>query len=148
MRQDGAMWAAAPDMAGREQEEGLRLLAESQGLLLLIVLGVMLQYRSLDLERARLLCGEAGTDPREMQTAASLVTLGALFGFQRQAEGLVRQESQAGGSPDVTDVKLGAVSILVSLIRLFRLMALSKAGEEAAPAQELDSLEELTEPVL
>ena len=143
MRQDGAMWASAPETTAKKQEEGLRLLEESQRLLTLIALGVAMQYRSLDMERARLL-GDGCGDPKEMQAAASLVTKGELFGFQRQAEGLVRQTCQAGGTPDVTDVRLGAVSILTALIRLLRLTAVPRES----PAQSLDSLEELTEPVI
>ena len=56
----------------------------------------------------------------------------------------MRQTCQAGGTPDVTDVRLGAVSILTALIRLLRLTAVPRES----PAQSLDSLEELTEPVI
>ena len=75
MRGTGGLWASVPDMASREKQEALRLLEESQGLLGAILMGVALQYRSLDMERARLL-GDGCGDPKEMQAAASLVTKG------------------------------------------------------------------------
>lgn len=124
MRETGGLWAAAPDVGGREQEEALRLLEESQALLRTILLGIGLQYRSLDLERCRVMGEEQpGPDPASIQIAASLVTLCALFGFQRQAEGLAAGAAQAGSPTDMMDVKLGAVSILVTLLRLVRLAA-------------------------
>lgn len=125
------MWGPAPDFTGRENQEALRLLEESQGLLRTILLGVALQYRSLDMERCRLLedaSSQQGPGPEEVQAAASLITLCALFGFQRQAEGIAAQTAQAGGCPDMMDVKLGAVSILVTLLRLYRLLGAARQG--------------------
>lgn len=116
MRETGALWGASPGTTGKQVEEGLRLLENSQGLLQTIMLGLALQYRSLELEKCRLLGHEGGIEPQNMQIAASLITLRALYGFQCQAEGLATQ----GG--DTMDVKLGAVSILVGLIRLFLLL--------------------------
>ena len=55
MRETGGLWAAAPDTGGSMEEEALRLLDESQGYLRAILLGVALQYHSLDIERCRLL---------------------------------------------------------------------------------------------
>lgn len=136
--------------------EGLRLLDNSQSLIRTIFLGLALQYRSLDLQRcllklqaedpAAVLCGP---QPKEVQTAASLITLCALFGFQRQAEYLACQEAQAGGCPDMMDVKLGATIILISLIRLARLNAparsMAEQGETPEDFADLVETEELTE---
>ena len=144
-------------------EEGLRLLDNSQKLIRTVFLGLALQYRSLDLQRCQLLAqaenpeaASCGLQPRAVQAAASLITLCALFGFQKQAQELVCQTAQAGGCPDTMDVKLGAVIILVALIRLIRLTRpeCPPSGEEAQlspqeeEAEELVELEELTEPVI
>lgn len=136
--------------------EGLRLLDNSQSLIRTIFLGLALQYRSLDLQRcllklqaenpAAVLCGP---QPKEVQTAASLITLCALFGFQRQAEYLACQEAQAGNCPDMMDVKLGATIILISLIRLARLntpvQGVSRQGETPEESADLEETEELAE---
>ena len=145
MRGTGGLWASVPDMASREKQEALRLLEESQGLLGAILMGVALQYRSLDMERAKLLAGgeeACGPGPEDVRMAASLITLCALFGFQRQAEGLAAREAQSGEAPDMMDVKLGAVSILISLLRLARLQ---EAFREAGPAGKQAQLEALDE---
>ena len=147
MKGQGGLWAHMPSLAGREQEDALRLLEESQRFLLYILAGVALQYKSLDLERQKLLGqGCVDIEPRNMQQAASLITLGALFGFQGQAERLAARTAQAGGVPDEMDVKLGAVSILVSIIRLFRLM--TPEPEPNPQAQAAQDLEQLTEPAI
>ena len=74
-----------------------------------------------------------GPTPQAVQAAASLITLCALFGFQRQAEGLAAQAAQSGAQPDTMDVKLGAINILLTLIRLARLQAAS--GPPGPPAR-------------
>lgn len=140
MREEGALRASASGQTGRERGEALGLLAESQQLLVYIIVGVLLQYHSLDLERQKLL-GQGGEGAFNMQAAASLISLGALFGFQNQAERLACQTAQAGEAADMMDVKLGATSILVLLIRLFRLMASRSEGE-------MEEVEELTEPIV
>lgn len=144
MRETGGLWAAMPDITQKEDEEALLLLEESQGFLRTILMGIALQYRSLERERCRLLDGGAGPgpSPEALQTAASLITLCALFGFQRQAEGIAAQAAQNGAAPDGMDVKLGAVSILITLIRLARLQA--SLGQKGRAGEE-ETLEELTE---
>ena len=110
-----------------ETAEGLRLLDKSQELLRALFLGIALQYRSLDVQRCLLLreenpeisCGEL--TPLALQNAAYLIILCVLLGFQKQTEELAQQSAEAGSCPDLTDVKLGATSIAISLIRLFRL---------------------------
>ena len=157
-----------------ELQEGLRLLDNSQGLLRTIFLGLAMQYRSLDLQRCQLLASAedpeaelCGVQPRAVQIAASLITLCALFGFQKQAQGLARDTAQEGVCPDLTEVKLGSIVILVALIRLFRLTSPEEAAAQngaaqesaaqagaklpeaaAGDAQELENLEELAEPVI
>ena len=110
-----------------ELAEELRLLDNRQELLRALFLGISLQYRSLDVQRCLLLrqqdpgisCGEL--TPLALQNAAYLIILCVLLGFQKQIEDLVRQSADAGSCPDLTDAKLGATSIAVTLIRLFRL---------------------------
>lgn len=143
MRETGGLWGPAPDTSRQETEEALRLLEESQGWLRTILMGIALQYRSLDMERRALLEGAPlpGPTPQAVQTAASLITLCALFGFQRQAEGLALE---AGEGADMADVNLGAASILITLIRLVRLrasMARPETGLQAAEA--LDDMPDL-----
>lgn len=134
------------ERAAGELREGLDLLEESQAMLRAILFGLALQYHSLDMERCKLLGQTPEKDPKGLQAAASLVTLGALFGFQGQAERLAEQTVQAGGQPDRMDVKLGATSILVTMIRLFRL--LNEPQEPNAQAQALYQAETLDEPVI
>lgn len=62
-----------------------------------ILMAMGMQLRSLDM-----------ADPKAIQTAASLITLWSQFGFQRL-------------TTDPADETLGAVNILVSLLRLMRL---------------------------
>ncbi len=150
VREDPEEAAAPADPAGPDLAESLRLLGNSQGLIRAIFLGLALQYRSLDLQRELLLAQaedpEAllpGPDPKAVQTAASLVTLCALFGFQRQSEELACQEAALGGCPDLTDVKLGATVILVALIRLIRLQRPAPASPRGETENALIEEEEL-----
>lgn len=135
---------------GEELSQALRLLDHSQSYMRTIFLALSLQYRSLDLQRCQLLSQEGaldGPEARTVQTAAFLITLYALFGFQRQAEDLARAEAAAGGCPDETDVRLGAAVIAITLIRLARLQrlpAIRDAGNEEASV--LEAEEELDEP--
>ena len=112
-------------------------------------LGIALQYRSLDVQREELLlqaedpaASLSGPGPLELQNAASLIVLCALFGFQKQAEELANQAAQAGDCPDLLSVKLGATSILIALIRLARL----NLGSSRSSQAELNSLEEAGDP--
>lgn len=158
--------APAAGAAGLQEPqllEYLQLLNNSQGLIRTIFLGLALQHRSLDMQKSQLLAqaqNEAwkGLEPKAVQTAASLITLCALFGFQRQAETLAAQEAMAGGCPDMTDVKLGAAVILIALIRIARLNRPAPSGQEELgsrempegleESEELEELEELAEPAV
>lgn len=135
-------------------EEGLRLLEHSQGLIRTIFLGLAMQYRSLDLQRCLLLAQAedpeaelSGPEPRAIQTAASLITLCALFGFYRQAEELACEAARAGECPDRTEATLSAVIILISLIRLVRLNRPEplESEPESTEEREIGELEELGE---
>lgn len=142
MTSEPGLHGSPPNLVGREQVESLRLLEESQALLRAILLGLGLQYHSLDLERRRLLDPEApqpGPKPQSYQMAASLITLGALMGFYRQAQAIARQTGQSGQCPDWTDAKLDAASIGITLLRLFRLMG---AGQDTGALAEAERLDE------
>ena len=134
-------------LSNQEQAESLRLLDESQALLRAILMGLALQYHSLDLERCRLLSpeepqpGTSSPEPKSLQAAASLITLGALIGFYRQAQAIAQQTAQAGQCVDWTDVKLDGLSIGISLLRLFRLMG---AGQDFGPLAQQELLDEPT----
>lgn len=134
---------------GAELQESLALLEHSQELLRVILLGLALQYRSLDLQRCELLAAEnpetpyAGLDPIQVQSAASLIVLCALFGFQKQAEDLASEAVREGLRPDLLDVKLGAAAILIALIRLARLNLPGGApAQEPLPAPAAEEEEE------
>lgn len=114
MRQEGALWAPSP--TGRAaQEDALRLLDESHRLLLAILLGVIMQMRSLELERCRLL-GDADPENasqiKQLQLGASLISVWALMGFHRQAQEL-------DGPCEQT---LASTSLTTGLIRLMKLL--------------------------
>lgn len=103
-------------------EQGLQLLEETQAYLRTVFLGIALQYHSMDLQKQALLSGTVcGPSPTEVQSSASLIILCALFGFLKQAQELADDEARAGLRPDLTDVRLSAISITVALIRLVRL---------------------------
>ena len=147
-----------------EFQEQLDLLENSQGLIRTILLGIVLQYKALDVQKCLLLdsaCNPQGKapdacpDPKSMQIAASLIVLCALFGFQKQADAIACQTAQAGGCPDWTEPKLNATVILVALLRLCRLAA-SPADESAGVSkqtpigigEENQELELLAEPAI
>lgn len=150
MREEGGLWGSMPDTGSREQQEALDILDEYQGLLRTIILGTALQYRSLEAERCRILHPATGVwsgpQPEDMQAAASLITLCALFGFQRQSAQLAAQTARSGGVPDCTEMSLGAASIGITLIRLLRLVC--SQPEPNPTARELNTLEELGEPAV
>lgn len=111
MRQDGALWAPSPT-SGAAQEDALRLLDESYGLLQAIFLAVGMQLRSLELERCRLLGGQV-RGVEQLQLGASLLSVIALAGFDRQA----------GEIGEPCDRTLSSASFTIGLIRLMKLLA-------------------------
>jgi hypothetical protein len=141
--------------AGSELEEQLALLENSQGLIRTILLGISLQYKSLDLQKRQLLGSiqspqggnpPACADPQNIQIAASLIVLSALFGFQEQAEEIACQTTQTGKTSDWTEPKLNATVILVALLRLFRLAAPSSETIEKPSSALLEAkVEEMIE---
>ncbi len=139
----------------KEAQEQLALLENSQGLIRSILLGISLQYKALE-QQKQLLLGQAQNpqnadaaclDPKNIQIAASLIVLYALFGFQQQAEDIARQTAQTGVCPDWTEPKLNATVILVALLRLCRLISPenSPAAESAASAERQAETLELQE---
>lgn len=170
-------WARLPETAGETEEETegaaglspalcdqLGLIKNSQNLMMLSIVGLAIQYRSLDVQRCLLLDSAANPgqpgqsapaspenelcDPKTMQLAASLLILASLLGFQQQANCLAAQ-SAAAGVCDFLEPKLNATAIAIALIRYFKLLQSGQArpGESEAAA-ELEETEELTEPIL
>ncbi len=142
-QQESSAGPRLSEVSSPEQTEALALLDEAQGFIQMIFLGLALQYNSIDIRRCQLLSQEEGAawngiEPTAVQTAASLVTLCALFGFQRQTERLAYEEAQAGGNPDLTDIKLGATVILIALIRLARLQSPAQSGSRRAAYSPLE----------
>ena len=124
-----------------ELQEQLALLENSQGLIRAVLLGVAMQYKSA--RDAQTVDTASCPDPKAIQIAASLIVLYALFGLQKQAEGIACQIAQAGGCTDWTEPKLNATVILVALIRLCRLAASGNtaASEDTAAGQRIATLE-------
>lgn len=143
MKGESGLWAHRPELSGKELEESLALLAESQKFLRMILLGLAVQYRSLDLERLQLLCPGQEPEPKPltMQTAAGLINTAALAGFLRQAESLAHQSE--GCPPDLTDVTLGAVSLFISILRLLRLQSSSRQQPQGEVLEALEEEPEL-----
>lgn len=123
------------------EAEQLALLENSQELLQVVMMGIAMQYKALELQKNQL-CGGAqtGPDPKSIQIAASLIVLCALLGFQNQAEETACRAALGGGTADWTEPNLNATVILVALLRLCRLTA---AGGKQAEEAEL-----LAEPVI
>lgn len=133
MRQEGALWAPSP-IGRAAQEDALRLLDESHRLLLAILLGVVMQVRSLELERCQLLGDDTpgtASEVRQLQLGASLLSVWALMGFHLQAQEL-------DGPCEQT---LGSTSLTIGLIRLMKLL-------NPEPGQtEQDEIADITEPL-
>jgi len=129
MRQEGALWAASPSSSA-PQEDALRLLDNSHRLLLAILFGVILQVRSLELERCRLL-GQNAPGVERLQLGASLLTVWALMGFQQQAQEL----------DDPGEQVLGSTSLTIGLIRLMKLLCPATEAEQEAILELAEPLE-------
>lgn len=136
----------------------LALLDNSQALMRTIFLGLAMQYKVINEQRCRLLEGrEIGSDIKNVQIAASLIVLSALFGFQSQAQSIAEQTCAAGVCPDNTELTAGSLVITAALIRIFKLAGSQNtpaparqgaAEPEALEAEETEELEELAEPVI
>lgn len=79
---------------------------EAYGLLLMILLAVLMQLRALEQDRSGADCPSA----QQLRTGASLLSVLALMGFDRQA--------QSQGDPAGRTLSL--ISLTVGLIRLIR----------------------------
>lgn len=132
-----------------EIQEQLSLLNRSQKLLMPIFLGLLMQYKAIDIQRMLLLEGE-GTeacsvqtcpDPKQIQLSSSLMILSSLLGFQSQTEQINRQTAEAGICPDTTDASLGMIVILVALLRFIRLLGSTETEENALAEEETEDLE-------
>ena len=144
---------------GDETQQQIGIIENSQALIRSILLGIGLQYKSLDIQKCQLIesaqnpqCADTADcpDPKALQIAASLIILSALFGFQKQAEDIACRTAEAGDCPDWTEAKLNATVIAVALIRLCRLTNQPQARPSAAEqsVEEVEETELLAEPVV
>ena len=130
-----------------EEVQGqLAVLNNTENLIQLIVAGLALQRKAVDVQRAMLLDNaccpdtfrtECYPDPQSFRLGASLITLYALLGFQNQSVSLAKQACAAGETPDTVEPTLGSIIILTALIRFFRLLQAGQTGDAASetPAQ-------------
>lgn len=144
-----------PGALPEEVKAQLDLLDEAEFNLLFILVGIVLRFQILDVQRDMLLtqtlCPEEFQandypDPFVMQVVASILTLYALFGFHQQAQGIASQAQAAGGDacPQETEALLSLIVILVSLIRFGLLLdtnpALTQTQEPAALVADLEDI--------
>lgn len=135
-----------PQQLSEEVQGQLAVLNNTEDLIELIVAGLALQLKAVDVQRSMLLdsacCpdtfrAECYPDPQAFRLGASLITLYALLGFQNQSVSLAEQACSAGETPDTVEPTLGSIIILIALIRFFRLLQAGQTGDAPSetPAQ-------------
>lgn len=123
--------------ASAELSWQLALLQNTQELVGVILAALVWQYQALHIQQAILLDNAAGRpagaypDPTTLRLSASLMTLYALFGLQRQSTWLAARSRQAGEKADWVEPALGALVIGIALIRYIRLV--QTQGNAGAP---------------
>ena len=123
----------------------LSILDNSQKNILLIIAALAIQYKSLDVQRDKLLCStlcpenfdeSCFPDTRKTQLLASSMTLLSLLGFYDQSKDIAQRAAQAGNcDPKLQrDVLLSAIVALVSMVRIFQ-QAQNNNTSMQAPSQ-------------
>lgn len=128
-----------------EIQAQLQLLDTSQRYICVILIGILLQYGALSLQREQLLssvfCPSAPIpckgEPEAMRLTASLLVLFSLLGFQNQAETLNAQACAAGQQPDCAEPILGGTAILIALIRFVRLLRATSQSDATLAGEEV-----------
>lgn len=137
----------------------LDILNNSQSLIMTIIAGILLRYKSMDVQKQQLICStlcpddfnpECGPDVLQMQVVSSLIILYALFEFYNQSQCLLQQACENGTATagQKLDLTLSEIIILVALIRFFQLVKVEEEAEglpvEESPelvTEEIDLLE-------
>ena len=139
-----------------EVKQQLELLNKSQSLIMTIVAGTLMRYKSLDIQKQQILCKalcpesfEPGSHPNvlQIQTVSSLIILYALFEFYGQSQDLLQQACENGTATAAQklDLTLSEIIILVGLIRFVQLVNSEEevqAGESSMETIEALELEE------
>lgn len=134
--------------AREELPEELRIqldfLDDAQYHLLLILVGIILQFGILDVQRETLLTSTFDPDhfdkndfpdPFAMQVVASVVTLYALLGFYQQGQSVVTQTEAAGADACPAEIS-ASLNLIVILVALVRFGLLLDTQTQAAQAEE------------
>ena len=139
-----------------EAKEQLKLLNKSQSLIMTIVAGILMRYKSLDIQKQQLLCKEqcpeevqsdCQSNILQIQAVSSLVILYALFEFYGQSRALLQQAYENGTetAAQKLDLTLSEIIILVSLMRFAQLVHSGEIGQ-AESSMEIMEAAELEKP--
>lgn len=131
-----------------ELQKQLDLLDNSQRLIFISLLGILLQYKAIDVQRDALLCPDSDQaaclpDPNTMRLGASLLIILSLLGFQAQTEELNSQACAAGQKPDTSEPILNGTAISIAMIRYLQLA--QAACQPQAPAQQNELQDDIDE---
>ena len=133
-----------------ELQKQLDLLDNSQRLVFISLLGILLQYKAIDVQRDALLCPDSVQasclpDPNTMRLGASLLIILSLLGFQVQTEELNRQACAAGQKPNVSEPILNSTAIGIAMIRYLQLAQSACQPADSTQQNELqDNIDELS----
>jgi len=140
----------------KEIQEQLAILNRSQSLTMIIIAGILMRYKSMDLQKQQLICNalcpeqaesDSGTDALQMQVASSLIILYALFAFNHQSQNLLQEACESGNATKglKLELTLSEISILIALIRFFQLVKtdenVQNSETSVLSAEELEGLE-------
>lgn len=126
--------------------EQLALLDETERNLFLILTGILMRFKIVDIQRQSILAQGSASDethiagcldPFAMQVTASVITLYALFGFQSQARQIASQTRASGADscPAEVEETMALIVIIVALIR-FALLLDTNDAHDAQTQQE------------
>ena len=140
-----------------EVKQQLELLNKSQFLILIIVVGTLMRYKSLDIQKQQILCKalcpeafepEYQPDILQIQAVSSLIILYALFEFYGQSQDLLQQACKNGTATAAQklDLTLSEIIILVGLIRFVQLVNSEEGNQAKESSMETSETLELAEP--
>lgn len=140
-----------------EVKQQLELLNKSQSLIMTIVAGTLMRYKSLDIQKQQILCkalcpetfqSECQPNVLQIQAVSSLIILYALFEFYGQSQNLLQQACENGTATAAQklDLTLSEIIILVALIRFVQLVHSEEAVQAGESSMETIEALELEEP--